>query len=63
MKSGKKAAYTAELLALSGLANVVCACRRVNCNSVIGLIMVRWLHPVYRVDCWIGKVTTVARGK
>ena len=59
MKSGKKVAYTAELLALGGLASVVCTCRRVDCNSVIGMIMVRWL----RVDCWIGKVTTVARGK
>ena len=62
MKSGKKAAYTAELVALGGLASVVCTCRRVDCNSVIGMIMVRWLHPV-RVHCWIGKVTTIARGK
>ena len=62
VKSGKKAAYTAELLALGGFASVVCTCRRVDCNSVIGMIMVRWLHP-YMVDCWIGKVTTVARGK
>ena len=46
MKSGKKAAYIAELLTLGGLASVVCACRRVNCNSVIGMIMVRWLHLV-----------------
>ena len=62
MKSGKKAAYTAELVALGGLASAVCTCRRVDCNSVIGMIMVRWLHPV-RVHCWIGKVTTIARGK
>ena len=55
VKSGKKAAYTAELLALGGFASVVCTCRRVDCNSVIGMIMVRWLHPVW-VDCWIGKV-------
>ena len=40
MKSGKKAAYTAELLALGGFASVVCTCRRVDCNSVIGMIMV-----------------------
>ena len=40
VKSGKKAVYTAELLALGGLASVVCTCRRVNCNSVIGMIMV-----------------------
>ena len=44
VKSGKKAVYTAELLALGGLASVVCICRRVNCNSVIGMIMVQWLH-------------------
>ena len=50
VKCGKKA----------GLASVVCTGRRVNCNSVIGMIMVRW---VGRVDCWTGKVTTVARGK
>ena len=43
---GKKAVHTAELLTLSGLASMVCSCRRVNCNSVIGMIMVRWLHPV-----------------
>ena len=55
VKSGKKAACTAELLALGGFASVVCTCRRVDCNSVIGMIMVRWLHPVW-VDCWIGKV-------
>ena len=55
VKSGKKAAYTAELLALGGFASVVCTCRRVDCNSVIGMITVRWLHPVW-VDCWIGKV-------
>ena len=41
MKSGKKAAYKAELLALGGLASVVCTCRGVDCNSVIGMIMVR----------------------
>ena len=58
MKSGKKAAYTAELLALGGFASMVCTGRRVDCNSVIGMIMVRWLHPV--LD-WQG--TTVARGK
>ena len=46
MKSGKKAVYTAELLALGGFISVVCTCRRVDCNSVIGMIMVRWLHPV-----------------
>ena len=46
MKIGKKLAYTAELLALGGLASVVCICRKVNCNSVIGMIMVQWLHPV-----------------
>ena len=40
MKSGKKAAYTAELLDLGGLASLVCTCRKVNCNSVIGMIMV-----------------------
>ena len=62
VKGGKKVAYTADLLALGGFASVVCTCRRVDCNSVIGMIMVRWLHPV-RVDCWIGRVTTVARGK
>ena len=39
VKSGKKAAYTAELLALGGLTSVVCTCR-VNRNSVIGMIMV-----------------------
>ena len=46
VKSGKKAAYTAELIALGGFASVVCTCRGVDCNSVIGMIMVRWLHPV-----------------
>ena len=45
VKSGKKAAYTAELLALGGFAGVVCICRRVDLNSVIGMIMARWLHP------------------
>ena len=40
VKSGKEAAYIAELLALGGLANMVCTCRRMNCNSVIGMIMV-----------------------
>ena len=48
VKSGKKAVYTAELLALGGLASAVCTRRRVNCNSVIGMIMVRWLHLVIR---------------
>ena len=62
VKSGKKAVYKAELLALGGFASMVCTCRRVDCNSVIGMIMVRWLQPA-RVDCWIGKVTTVAKGK
>ena len=61
MKSGKKAAYTAELLALGGFASVDCTCRRVDCNSVIGMIMVRWQHPVGRLLDWQG--TTVARGK
>ena len=40
MKSGKKVAYTGELLALGGFASVVCTCRRMDCNSVIGMIMV-----------------------
>ena len=62
MKSGNKAAYTAELLAVGGLASVVCTCRRVNCTSVIGMIIVHG-YTRYRLDCWIGKVTTVARGK
>ena len=53
---------TAELQALGCFASVVCTCRKVDCNSVIGMIMARWLHPVW-VDCWIGKVTIVARGK
>ena len=39
VKSGKKAAYTAELLALGSLTSVFCTCR-VNRNSVIGMIMV-----------------------
>ena len=39
VKSGKKAAYTAELLGLGGLASLVCTCRRVDCNSVTGMIM------------------------
>ena len=46
VKNGKKAAYTAELLALGGFASVVCTCRRVDCTSVIGMITVRWLHLV-----------------
>ena len=46
MKSGKNVVYTAELLALGGFASVVYTCRRVDGNSVIGMIMVRWLHPV-----------------
>ena len=37
MKGGKKAAYTARLLTL-GLAYLVFTGRRVNCNSVIGMI-------------------------
>ena len=37
VKSGKMAAYTAKLLALGGLASVVCTCRRVDCISVIGI--------------------------
>ena len=45
VKSGKKATYTAELLALGGFAGMVCICRRVDLNSVIGMIMVQWLHP------------------
>ena len=40
MKNGKKAVYTAELLALGGLASMVCTCRTVDCNCVIGMIMV-----------------------
>ena len=63
MKSGKKAEYTAELLALGGFASVVRTCRRVDCNSVIGMIMVRWLATpgMGRLLHWQG--TTVARGK
>ena len=34
--NGKKAKYPAELLALGGLTSLVCTCRRVDCNSVIG---------------------------
>ena len=53
-KSGK-AAYTAELLALGSLASVVCTCRKVNCNSAIGMIMVWWLQPVQgRLLDWQG---------
>ena len=62
VKSGKKAAYHSRVTSLGWSRQRVCTCRRVDCNSVIGMIMVRWLHPVW-VDCWIGKVTTVARGK
>ena len=42
----KEGGVESQLLALGGLAGVVCTCRRVNCNSVIGMIMVRWLHSV-----------------
>ena len=44
MKSGKKVAYIAELLALGGFTSVVLLV--VDCNSVIGMIMVRLLHLI-----------------
>ena len=54
MKSGKKAEYTAEL---GSLISVVCAYRRVDCNSVIGVDNGVMATPG-RVDCWsAGKVT------
>ena len=40
MKSGMKVEYTAELLALGGLASVVCTSSKVNCKSVIRMILV-----------------------
>ena len=63
MKGGKKAVHTAELLALVGLAScMVCTCRRVDCNSVIGNVNIG-VGYTCRVDSCIDKVTTVARGK
>ena len=42
VKSGKKAVYTVELLAFGGFASVVCTCRSVDCNSVIGMQFCDW---------------------
>ena len=50
MKSGKKATYTAELLALGSLASMVCTCRRVDSKSVFGTDNGVMATPG-RVDC------------
>ena len=57
MKSGKKAVYTAELLALGGLADMVCTSALQFCDWNDNGVMA----TSGRVDCWTGKVTTAAR--